>query len=508
MSQASDDERPRVWIYAAVALTGLCVMGAELATARLVAPFYGTSTFVWSTIIGAVLGAMALGHLVGGRLSRTRRPMRALVLVLLAAAGSLAALPVAAPPMMESTLEWFVGGRFGILAASLLGVTALIAIPLLALGACSPMLLHLVVGKSDHVGSVASRVYAAGTIGSLVGTYLTGLLLIPWLGTSATIYALAAALMVVALLGAAFSRIFDAWVVGASLIACTPALGLGASQTEAGVVVERETAHNHVSITDSAYRRTMRFNDGYAIQSVLPHDGSLYLDDIWGQFATGPAFLPQTRSRGRLLVLGLGGGSAARNWRELYPGWSIVGVEIDAEVIDLGERYMDMPADIETHAADARSWLRRDERQFDVIIVDAFEFPYIPFHLTTREFFAQVASHLRPEGAVLINVGRDGHRDRLVHAIGRTVRTSFEHLQRANLRNRSNALLVATDHGPENMVGLQALGLRPIYARRLARLRRPEPFEPAERAIVLTDDHAPIEWMTDLTLLEHVLDES
>ena len=510
MDQSDQLDQRHLWLYATVALTGLCVMGAELAAGRLVAPYYGTSTFVWSAIIGAVLGSMAVGQVLGGRLSRTDRPGRALLWVLLAATGALLMLPVAGPPLMSGTLEWFTGGRYEILVASVLGVTSLIAVPLLALGACNPLLMHLILDQSDHVGSVSSRVYAANTFGSLVGTYLTGLLLIPWLGTTATIYLLAGILCGLALLGALVGGMLDAKLLAFTLAAWLPAAGLLVDNDPADgqTVVERETAHNHVEIIDGRYQRKMVFNDGYAKQSVLPHNRGLSLHGIWGQFATAPAFRTEASASGRVLMLGLGGGTAARNWRGLYPNWSIVGVEIDGEVLELGRRYMDMPEEIETHAADGRSFLHYDDRRYDVVIVDAFEFPYIPFHLTTREFFEQVRDHLRPGGAVVLNVGRDGKRDQLVHAIGRTLTTVFDHLQRADVANRSNAFLVATDHAPDRMVGLEALELDRAAHRHLEKLNAPTPFRPDPNAPLLTDDRAPVEWITDLTLIKHVLNDS
>jgi predicted MFS family arabinose efflux permease len=101
---------PRWWLYLASFWTGFGVMGAELGVARMVAPFYGTSTFVWSMVIGAVLGSMTLGNLLGGRLSRGASPRRALLLGLVVAALALALLPLAARPLMGETLAWFSGG--------------------------------------------------------------------------------------------------------------------------------------------------------------------------------------------------------------------------------------------------------------------------------------------------------------------------------------------------------------------------------------------------------------
>jgi spermidine synthase len=495
---------PRWWLYLASFWTGFGVMGAELGVARMVAPFYGTSTFVWSMVIGAVLGSMTLGNLLGGRLSRGASPRRALLLGLVVAALALALLPLAARPLMGETLAWFSGGRYGALAASALGVSALFGAPMVALGTSGPLILHLSVDEAARAGTIGSRLYALGAAGSLLGTYLSGLLLIPWLGSSATIWLLAGLLAALAALGALPGGARGAGAAALLLAAGASPAALQAPPQAPGLLAYAETPYNIIRVEEDRWKRSLRFNEGFATQSVLPADGSLYLRDVWGHYAAAPAWTRGGRPQ-RALLLGLGGGSAARSWRTLYPDAEIVGVELDPAVIALGQQYLDSPRDIEAHAADARAWLRGDQRRFDVIVVDAFQFPYIPFHLTTVEFFTALDQHLASGGAVMLNVGRDGDRDEVVHAIARTLREVFPHVALAPVQNQTNAILVATRHPLTEAAGLEALGLPASARLALRRLNRPAPWTPAPGAPVLTDDLAPIEWMTDLTLLRHVL---
>lgn len=496
----------RSWLYAASALTGFGVMGAELGVARMVAPFYGTSTFVWSMVIGAVLGSMTLGHLLGGRLSRGDKPQRALLIALALAALALLLLPLAARPLMGGTLEWFQGGSFGLLGASALGVSLLFGAPMVALGTTGPLILHLALDDSSQAGTIGARLYALGAGGSLLGTYLSGLVLIPWLGSAWTVWLLALILGLLAASGVAWSRgAGKAAAVGLAWMAVVGAAGWGSQQSEAaeGVLEERETLYNYVRVQEDKWKRALRFNEGYAVQSVLPSNGSLYLRDVWGHYAAAPAWTTHGEPR-RMLVLGLGGGSAARSWRALYPEAELVGVELDPDVIELGQRYLELPRDMETHAADGRAWLRGEERQFDVILVDAFQFPYIPFHLATVEFFTELERRLAPGGVLMINVGRDGKRDQVVHAIARTLSEVFPQLWGAEVRNQSNAILVGARHPIGEAVGLEALKLPAQERLRLRKLRRLKPWRLHADAPVLTDDHAPVEWMTDLVLLRHM----
>ena len=500
----------RGFLYTVAFATGAAVMAAELSASRLVAPFFGTSTPVWALLIGTVLSAMAVGQLIGGRLAGQAAPggpgpVRLLSGLLLLAALLLALLPLVGRPVMSGTMELMKGGAMGTLAASALGVNAVLALPMVALGAAGPVLLHQAVRSQEETGRVAGRIYALGTAGSLLGTWGSGLLLIPLLGTRTTLWLCASGL---ALLGAVglLRRLGRAAGVGAVLLLL--ALGLllpqGPIKPRPGAIHEAETAANYVQVVQDETKRSLYLNDGYAIQSLYPLDGTLPLFDVWGYYGAAPAWtvggVPE-----RVLLLGLGGGTSARILRELYPSAEIVGVELDPEVVEAGQRYLGMPTDIEVQVEDARAWLTRDPSRYDLILVDAFQFPYVPFQLCTREFFAALDAHLEPGGTVLLNVGRDADSYEVVHALAATLAGSFPHVRGVDVRNGSNTVLLGSHHGAERDAGLAALGLPPRELARLRRLSPPTSWQLDPLAPVLTDDRAPVELLTDLIVLRSFL---
>ena len=267
---------PRTFLYLTAFSTGAAVMAAELGASRLVAPFYGTSTPVWALLIGTVLSSMAVGQLLGGWLAARTRSIRPLGLLLLASAALLALLPVVARPIMGGSLEIMRHGAVGALAASAVGVTAVLALPMLVLGAAGPMLIHQAVETREATGQVAGRLYALGTAGSLVGTWLSGLFLVPLLGSTSTLWLCAAGLAGIGVVG--LERGAPRRLALAAVLATATGLALtprGPVKDRPGAIHEQETRYNYVQVTENGNVRSLYLNEGYATQSVYLLDGSL-----------------------------------------------------------------------------------------------------------------------------------------------------------------------------------------------------------------------------------------
>ncbi len=495
------ERRARYVLYGAAFSVGAATMGAELGAARLVAPYFGTSTVVWALVIGATLLSLSVGQLFGGWLtSRGVRHRGALTLLLLSA-GLLALLPFVGRPLMAETLQRFYSEDYGAIVASALSVTTLTGVPLLAMGALGPIFLQLIIRDPDRAGQLGSFLYAWGTIGSLLGTYVSGLILIPLWGTTKTLLFFAAILAMTACLFLPTRKAAGLAITGVAvlLIAWAPPIPI---KNEPGQLVEAETAHNYVAVLQQGQERHLVFNDGFAVQSVY-RDDHLPLHGVWGHYAAAPAY--GTAPPESVLMLGLGGGTAALQYRTLYPEARVLGVEIDRRVVELGHEYMGLPRDVDVVIEDARTFLAIDDGHYDVILVDAFQFPYIPFQLTTREFFELLHDRLSPGGVVLLNVGRDGHRHDVVHALARTSSEIFTHVVGTDVRGTYNSVLFLTDHPPEQALGLRPLNLPADDHRRLLNLDPVSPWQIPPDTPLMTDDHAPIEWLTDLIVLRHVL---
>src|SRR3954468_7166802 len=224
---------------------GTSTLGAEIAAARLMAPFFGDSTIVWANTIAIVLVALSVGYWFGGRLGERHPHLRGLCLLVLGAAVLLALVPIVAHPFLSLSVDAFDELSVGVFAGSLLGVLVLVALPVLMLGAVSPWAIRLKLRAVEDSGEIAGRMYAISTVGSLVGTFASALLLIPLIGTHRTFLTFALVLAVVAAAG-----IGRRWMLVPVGVAVAIAIPPGAVKAADGarVLHEAETQYQYARV--------------------------------------------------------------------------------------------------------------------------------------------------------------------------------------------------------------------------------------------------------------------
>src|SRR5215217_4516623 len=224
---------------------GSSTLGAEIAAARLIAPFFGDSTIVWANTIAIVLVALSVGYWFGGRLADRHPHLGGLCVLVVGAAVLLGVVPIVAGPFLSLSVDAFDSLSVGTFAGSLFGVLVLVAVPVLMLGAVSPWAIRLKLRAVEDSGETAGRMYAISTVGSLVGTFASSLLLIPLVGTHRTFLAFALVLGVVAALGVA-----RRWLLVPAAIAVGLAIPPGAVKAaKDGVVLyEAETEYQYARV--------------------------------------------------------------------------------------------------------------------------------------------------------------------------------------------------------------------------------------------------------------------
>ncbi len=492
--------RPRL-LRAIVFVVGAASLGAEISAARLLAPYFGASTIIWANTIATVLVALAAGYAIGGQLADRRADLRGLCAIVLLASVLLAAVPFVADPFLRLSVKALgalsVGGFLG----SLVAVLVLVAIPVLLLGAVAPYANRLTVVEVADTGKVTGGLYAISTAGSLVGTFLAALLLIPLIGTHRTFIVFALGLALVAAPGLELRRFLLVPAVVAGLLVIPPA-AIGSDVKGGRVIIETETPYQYARVVqfhDGV--RWLQLNEGVAIHSLY-RPGSYLTGGYWDDFLTLP-FAGGAGPPRRIAILGDAAGTIARAYGHYFPSTRVDAVELDGELTTIGKRYFGLRGPkLNLYTADARPWLQASGAHYDSIFLDAFRQPYIPFYLITHEFFASVRAHLNPGGVFIVNVGHLPQSTALEQVVSATLRSVFPVVVRDHFSDTNSLVLASTrtlsagrmiaTHArvPEDLQGLLA-----AVAGRLGQALR--------GGRVYTDDIAPVEWLTDLSIIQY-----
>jgi spermidine synthase len=488
----------RTGLAALVFGAGTGSLATEIAASRLLAPYFGSSTIVWANLIGIVLAGLALGYWLGGKLADRRPEPRLLGAIVLAAALWVAVTPFVARPFLDATVHNLDDASAGAVVGSFFAVLLLFAPAVVLLGTVSPFAIRLAISDVATAGAVAGRFYALSTAGSLLGTFVPALIAIPLVGTQRTLLGTAVLLALSAslLLGRRA-------VVAAALLAVLVAVPPGAVKAEPGLLHEEESLYQFIQVVErDDGRRLLSLNEGVAVHSVWRED-TVLTGGVWDAFLALPPLLG--RPLRSVAILGNAGGTTARALGVFYPEARVDGVELDPAVSDVGREFfgMDENPRLTVHDADARPFLRRTDERYDLIVADAYHQPYVPFYLATREFFELARERLRPGGILALNVAAVPGDSALLDGITGTLRHEFEHVA-VWPALRFNKIVLAFDQpleqeeisarletGPSELAPLREL---------LRRQLRPV-VDPAEHP--WTDDHAPVEWVTDRMIIEY-----
>ncbi len=492
------------FLYLLVFVVGITTLGAEIAAARLMAPFFGASTIVWANTIGVVLVALSVGYWYGGRLGDRYPSVRSLCLAMMGAALLLAIVPLVSRPFFDLSVDALDEIEAGAFVGSLFAVLFLVALPVGLAGTCAPWAIRLAVEDVAHAGRTAGRLYAISTVGSLLGTMLAALVLIPLLGTQHTFLSFALLLALVAAAGVG-------WRAAAVPIAVAAAMaipvGTVKATDEGTVLFETDSEHQYIRVIEQPDGdRALELNEGQATHSLY-RPGSFLTDDVWDGYLVLP-FAARSAPPERIAILGNAAGTTARAYGHYFPETVVDGVEIDPELEEVGLRYFDMGSNenLTVHSEDARPWLRRSAGGYDVIMVDAYRQPYIPFYLATTEFFDLVRDRLAPGGVVIVNAGHPEGNDDLEKVLSATLAEVFPSVLRDPIEP-TNTLLLATE-APASASNLErAAEAFPLELRNLARIEAARLGRRLTGGAVYTDDRAPVEWLIDRSILGYAEDQ-
>jgi spermidine synthase len=496
-----------VWLLrSAVLIGGASVMIVEILGSRVLAPSFGTTLHVWSALITVTLAALAVGYAVGGRVADRRPGLGALMIVMACAAGTLLLSDLITRPVLRVAYgAGMVGGTF--LAATLLFLPTLFL-----LGMLSPMAVRAA-ANHRQLGASVGNLYALSTVGSVAGSLSVSLLLIPNMTVHAAVISTAVALAIVPV----FYLLLGARKQAALL------LFVGLALAATGVKVMGEEADREVMYKNEAYPVTARVPSAYGELVVSDYRGVKYLflngvqqgsmigDVSYARYAYGLKRLATIKGiPKKMLIWGLGAGVYARAMAEA--GSEVTVIEIDPMSEKVAREHFGLPPSVKVVIGDARTETLRLAEKYDVIVLDAFSGDSPPFHLLTREAFADLKERLAEDGLVVANIvgGVSGEASRIPASVAATLESVFGQthvfspnwLLAGKRQDFVSTMFLLTGDVPDNLAEKAA----PFTMKTSEEIKRSGYIEsvfasrlelPRERAVILTDDYAPLEAWSD-----------
>ncbi len=481
--------------------TGMIVLVLELTASRLLAPYFGSSIFVWANIIGIILLALSLGYWVGGKLA-DRWPEYALLMKIVFFSGLLVALipllfRLVAPVLILS----FADLNTAVIIASFLSVLILFFGPAFLLAMVSPFGVRLATKSVATTGQAAGSLYAWSTAGSILGTFITAFLAVPYIGTIKTILLCSVILIILSAVGL---RRFV--YLSGLLLPLLIYLILSGSwiHPRSGAVYEKESPYQYIQVVDTAEERQLITDSGFGVQSLI-NKKNLLTGHYYDLYALLPPNIKQPGGKLDVLILGLGGGVISHLYDQIYSdeyNISLTGVDIDSDLIEAGKDFFGLsnqPVDIVI--ADARVFLNQNSEVYDVIIIDAYQNQLnIPFHLATEEFFEEVISHLTPTGIAAVNFHAPEKKSAYLKMFSNTLASVFERVYRLQRPDSFNYMLVGSrrelDFGktryPNEINNLATAVIPQIELYR------------SDGPTKLTDDLAPVELLTESEYISYI----
>jgi len=489
-----------------VFMSGAVLMALEIVGSRVLAPYFGSSIFVWGSLISVVMAALSIGYYWGGWLS-ARQPSYLRLLTLLLIPGILIFF---LPFIYPGVNEWVAGIDFGTRLNPLIASSIFFLLPGVFLGTISPYVIRLAATRLSMVGSTAGTLYAVSTCGSIFGTLLTAFYLIPLLGVSNIIHVLGLTLVCLSLLVTPMVRLHP---VSMARAITTLSVILGTlnfswpSTTWARMrtLLEKDTFYHRIRVEEDEEARYMYFDR--TLQSAMNLKDPTELRLIYSRYTSVAfAFRPDAKN---ILIVGLGGGSIPKRLQKSFPSLHIDVVEIDPEVVQIAKTQFNVreSKNLRLYTQDGRLFLTRTQNQYDIILLDAYYADAMPFHLATKEFFELAQRKLTPNGLIVANLisAVTGQSGRIARAFAKTERQVFPQVylfaarrpDNVSFDTVQNVIVIATKDK-------QRLDIKDIV-RRASSLDKglfPDPIQDLSVAYydgpandqdvpVLTDDYAP-----------------
>ncbi|MBL7934727.1 MAG: fused MFS/spermidine synthase [Bacteroidia bacterium] len=382
-------------LYTISFIEGASVMAAEICGAKILAPFFGSSLYVWSAVMAITLGGLASGYFIGGQLSKRKNKEQLLLYVLIAAVCSLCLMP------FLTSVFLILASALSLIPAVIISVLFLLFPTMLCMGATSPLIISILTQEANNSGENSGRIYAVSTLGGILATFLCGFYLIPNLGVqfSLIVFAIALSLACLFLILKKKSKLSAFILLSVISIAL---YGFVNSKTNRYTIYKSEGILGKLEIrdepsvsNDSVIIRKLLINN--TIQTEMNLQTRQSVSEYVKLIEKNLLYF----QKGKVLILGLGGGVVANMLAS--HNYKVTAVEFDKRIIEMSRQFFFLNDSVKTVCNDARYYLNNSLDKFDLVLFDVFKAEEQPTHVITKESLAKLKSMLNTNAQVLIN---------------------------------------------------------------------------------------------------------
>lgn len=493
--------------YVVVFMASACTLILEIVAGRILAPYIGVSIYTWTSIIGVVLAGISLGNYAGGVLADRAASRQVLGIIL--SLGGLSSLAVL--PLIELVTGFEYPDGVSLLARIVVMTTAIFFLPAFILGMVSPVVVKLTLRDLSQTGGIVGRIYAFSTLGSILGTFLTGFFLISYFGTRMIVLGVGLVLLAMAVV---FGGLFQArkpYAAAAVAIIGAVLGGLFYASTSlyafnSGCV--RETDFYCIKVLP------LPVEDRVVQQLVLDHlihsfndvrDPKYLHYGYMKVYAEMTDYIAREKPAFQALHIGGGGYTLPRYIATVYPEASDTVIEIDPGVTEIAYERMGLEdtSTVKSINADARMVVDElaDSGPYDLVIGDAFNDLSVPYHLTTREFNQKLRDVMSPDGVYLLNVIDKLEGGRFLPSMVRTLQSVFPHVyvlsdSESWSSSTPSTYVVAATGAPIEPARLRQVTPQGYDNRVLTRVMpedRMQEWLAQSDSVLLTDEYAPVD---------------
>ncbi|PCJ89093.1 MAG: hypothetical protein COA57_02455 [Flavobacteriales bacterium] len=410
-------------------IEGGAVMATELFSAKLVAPFFGASLYVWASVLGVTLGALAFGYLTGGYVSKKYKNEKILFWIFLLGGFFMFLMPFSSKWIMSLTFDLSV--KLG----STVSLLVFMLPPLFFFAMMSPMIIKALTSQADASGKNAGLVYFISTVGGIVATYLTGFYLLPTFGIKVPAVIYGSAISIISIILLLRKKDFIPMVIAVLMLLIYNA-DKGQKKRNDKFIIrhESEGVLGQLKVVEHMYPTVFRgwklgrgLLVNHTCQTLMDVENPGY--SLWDYaffFPNAASIYPKGSD---VLLLGLGGGTLVKQYERLQFNLDVV--ELDERVTKLAIRYFDVNPATRIIVDDARHYLNSTEKKYDIVTLDLFLSETPPSHVLTKESFERIKEILKPGGMIMMNFYGF-----LSGEIGRASRSVYKTLEAAGYHTR------------------------------------------------------------------------